>query len=222
MMVSVASIALAGPSIALFPQMRAGDIRPTQAVLGYLEVERKQEKIEDFGSRERNEYFQRNPVSVVIGPNGRVYAIDGHHFLRAVVEARGASEDVYVRVVANYSRFSKPVFWARMIERGFVYLFDENGEPIAVEDLPKDIRDLKDDPFRSLAGAVRAAGGFIKSQIPFSEFVWANFFRTRLKFKNSRHGLERVLPEAMDLAFNAETANLPGHISRHNACMALF
>src|SRR4051812_8194549 len=111
MMVSLASIALAGPGVTLYPRVRAGDIRPTQGSLGYLEVDRKEENIESKNSRERSAYFEANPVSVVIGPNGHIYAVDGHHFLRAVVEARGSNEEVNVKVIANYSRFSKPVFW---------------------------------------------------------------------------------------------------------------
>ena len=39
---------------------------------------------------------------------------------------------------------------------------------------------LKDDPFRSLAGALRRAGGFAKDTRPFSEFLWADFLRRRM------------------------------------------
>ena len=42
---------------------------------------------------------------------------------------------------------------------------------------------LKDDPFRSLAGELRRAGGFAKETTPFSEFLWADFFRRKIKRK---------------------------------------
>jgi hypothetical protein len=42
---------------------------------------------------------------------------------------------------------------------------------------------LIDDPFRSLAGELRRAGGFAKDTTPFSEFLWADFLRRRVKRK---------------------------------------
>ena len=43
------------------------------------------------------------------------------------------------------------------------------------------VEDMNDDPYRSLAGALRRRGGFAKDATPFSEFVWADFFRPRFK-----------------------------------------
>src|SRR5215470_10804037 len=45
------------------------------------------------------------------------------------------------------------------------------------------IANLVDDPFRSLAGELRRAGGFAKDTTPFSEFLWADFLRRRMKRK---------------------------------------
>ena len=50
-------------------------------------------------------------------------------------------------------------------------------------DLPKSVDKLIDDPFRSLAGELRRAGGFAKDTTPFSEFLWADFLRRRVKRK---------------------------------------
>ena len=38
------------------------------------------------------------------------------------------------------------------------------------------VAELIDDPFRSLAGELRRAGGFAKDTTPFSEFLWADFY----------------------------------------------
>jgi hypothetical protein len=43
------------------------------------------------------------------------------------------------------------------------------------------IADLIDDPYRSLAGFVRKRGGFVKTEKPYVEFAWADFFRTRVR-----------------------------------------
>ena len=42
-------------------------------------------------------------------------------------------------------------------------------------------RRASDDPYRSLAGELRRAGGFAKDITPFSEFIWADYLRRRVK-----------------------------------------
>jgi hypothetical protein len=49
--------------------------------------------------------------------------------------------------------------------------FDDKGRRRHYKDIPKSVRDLVDDPFRSLAGELRRAGGFAKDTTPFSEFL---------------------------------------------------
>ena len=78
-----------------------------------------------------------------------------------------------------------PAFWAAMRHDGCLWPHDERGEPVDWADLPSrlpsSVAGLRDDPYRSLAGLVRRAGGFEKSGRPFAEFVWANHLRTRVR-----------------------------------------
>ena len=60
------------------------------------------------------------------------------------------------------------------------------------KDIPKSVTDLVDDPFRSLAGELRRAGGFAKDTTPFSEFIWADFLRRRMKRKAVERRFRRV------------------------------
>ena len=60
-------------------------------------------------------------------------------------------------------------------------------------DLPKSVSDLKDDPFRSLAGELRRAGGFAKDTTPFSESLWADFLRRKISRKNVVDNFERAI-----------------------------
>ena len=62
----------------------------------------------------------------------------------------------------------------------YVYPVDENGVKKTIADIPKNLTDLKDDPYRSLAGFARNAGAFLKVWTPFAELKWANYFRTRI------------------------------------------
>ena len=77
-------------------------------------------------------------------------------------------------------------------------------------DLPKSVDKLIDDPFRSLAGELRRAGGFAKDTTPFSEFLWADFLRRRMKRKAVGANFERALEKALELAKSLDADYLPG------------
>jgi hypothetical protein len=70
--------------------------------------------------------------------------------------------------------------------------------------------DLVDAPFRSLAGELRRAGGFAKDTTPFSEFLWADFLRRRMKRKAVERDFERAVEKAIKLAKSEDAAYLPG------------
>jgi len=69
---------------------------------------------------------------------------------------------------------------------------------------------LKDDPFRSLAGELRRAGGFAKDTTPFSEFLWADFFRRKIKRKAVEADFSVAMKRALLLARSEEAEYLPG------------
>ncbi len=67
-----------------------------------------------------------------------------------------------------------------------------------------------DDPFRSLAGELRRAGGFAKDTTPFSEFLWADFLRRRIKRKAVERNFDDALERALALAKSDAAGYLPG------------
>ena len=93
--------------------------------------------------------------------------------------------------------------------------FDAKGERRHYKDIPKSITDLVDDPFRSLAGELRRAGGFAKDTTPFSEFLWADFLRRRMKRKLVDRDFARAVEKAMQLAKSEEANYLPGWCAPH-------
>jgi hypothetical protein len=121
-----------------------------------------------------------------------------------------------------------------MHERNWVYLFDRfGGGPRPPGTLPGHMKDLAFDPYRSLAWIVREHHGYFKNDAPFSEFKWANFFRSRILLDQDilagkhtfdefasevdPHGTleltddgKEVLDEALFLAASAEARALPG------------
>jgi hypothetical protein len=61
-----------------------------------------------------------------------------------------------------------------------------------------------------LAGELRRAGGFAKDTTPFSEFLWADFLRSRIKPKALDKHFESALDKALVLAKTKDAAYLPG------------
>ena len=128
-------------------------------------------------------------IPVILGPKKRNYVIDHHHLALALHDE--GSRDVAVTVIANLSKLEPDAFWTVMDNRSWMHPFDAKGERRHYKDIPKSITDLVDDPFRSLAGELRRAGGYAKDTTPFSEFLWADFLRRRMKRKTRRARLRR-------------------------------
>src|SRR6185312_2845933 len=92
----------------------------------------------------------------------------------------------------------------------WVYPYDSKGERRQFKDLPKSVADLADDPFRSLAGELRRAGGFAKDVTPFSEFLWADFLRHRIRRRAVEKDFDTALSDALKLAKGHDANYLPG------------
>lgn len=182
-------------------------LRPTQMTVGLREVERK--RAEWRGQRDdAGKYLGRHMIPVVLGPKGKSYVIDHHHLARALVEE--GQEEVLTTVVADLRPLSQDAFWVFLDNRGWLHPFDEHGQRRGYGDIPKRIRDLADDPFRSLAGAVRQAGGYAKETTPFSEFIWADYLRRLIKQTTVAKNFDKALDKALGYARSHEARFMPG------------
>jgi len=88
--------------------------------------------------------------------------------------------------------------------------YDAQGRRRHYDDIPRSVAELKDDPFRSLAGEVRRIGGYAKDTTPFSEFLWADFLRRRMKRKMLEKSFKDALKKALALAKTLDANYLPG------------
>jgi hypothetical protein len=197
-------------------------LRPTQFAVGMLEVDEKIEVVRKFGRKQRKAYVRDNPVPVIIAPDGAPYVTDHHHFL-AVCYHVGIKK-VAIKVVKNWSRrkMSYSAFWKWMWKSRHSYPFCQFGEgPRKALYLPRDIRGVADDPYRSLAWFVRKAGAFANSERNFAEFKWANFFRAkRLLDRHGMAGMPAALVKASRLAQSHEARRLPGFEKLKRAALA--
>ena len=152
--------------------------------------------------------IRKHIIPVVKGPKDRFYVIDHHHLCRALMIA--GVEQVSVTAVLNLQRLDMKAFWVFMDNRGLVHPFDEDGKRCNYKDIPKHIKDMTDDPFRSLAGALRRKGGYAKDTTPFSEFLWADFLRRQFNRKDLDTDFAGALEAALQLARSGQTDYLPG------------
>ncbi|NTZ92519.1 ParB-like protein [Agrobacterium tumefaciens] len=187
-------------------------LRPTQMTVGLREVENKRKQWAAIREEKGPDFLGHHMVPVVIGYKQRLYLVD-HHHLALALHYEGVKH-VLTSIVADLSHLGRQEFWSVMDHRNLVYPFDAEGARRPVDELPKRIIDLQDDPFRSLAGAVRDAGGFAKIEAPFTEFLWADFLRRRVSSKDLRHSFDKTMAGAVELARSHDARHLPGWCGR--------
>jgi hypothetical protein len=184
------------------------ELHPTQVTVGMREVEAKRKHWRREKKNKAGEFLGKHMIPVVLGPKGRHYVIDHHHLARALHD-EGVKE-VLCTVVHDFSTLDRETFWFNLDNRGLMHPFDDEGRRRGYKDIPDKISKLVDDPYRSLAGELRRAGGFAKDTTPFSEFLWADFFRTRIKRKTIENDFAHAMERALQLAKSVEANYLPG------------
>ena len=193
------------------------ELRPTQLTVGMREVAAKRKLWRDREEKPRElvNFLRSHMVPVILGPKKQRFLIDHHHLALALHEE--GAESVFVTVIADLHALDDHDFWNMMEFNGWTHPFDGKGRRRDYSELPQSVVDLEDDPYRSLAGELRAAGGFAKDTRPFSEFVWADFLRTRIKPKALKGDFDAAFAEAMRLAKSPEANYLPGWCAAHSA-----
>jgi hypothetical protein len=173
------------------------------------EVKEKRKRWRDHKSKKKQaELLGKHMIPVVLGPGERHYVVDHHHLARALHDE--GVEDILVSIVADLTMVDPTLFWNVLDNRKWVHPYDAKGERRLFKDVPKTVADLKDDPFRSLAGELRRVGGFAKDTTPFSEFLWADFLRERISRKGVEADFEKAIEKALALAKSKDAVYLPG------------
>jgi hypothetical protein len=188
-------------------------LRPTQMAVGMHEVEDKRKELRKRKPQKIGEFIGRHMIPVILGPKKRYYVIDHHHLALAL--HKEGLRHVLVTVVADLSALAPDAFWTVLDHRDWVFPYDANGRRRDFTDIPKSVTQLKDDPYRSLAGALRRAGGYAKDITPFSEFLWADFLRPRIKRKAIQADFSTALKQALRFAKSQEAGYLPGWCGPH-------
>jgi len=184
-------------------------LRPTQMTVGYREVALKRDHWKTLNKKQRSAAIDSHSFPAVLGPEDRYYIVDHHHLGRALLEENVKEVKVMVLkdpVVARLHHFlahdgAQPV--------GSIP-FGADGSRYEYEHLPKVVTEMADDPYRSLAGELRNAGGYAKDATPFSEFLWADFLRPRVPESKITKNFAKALDLAKTLAHTPDARYLPG------------
>jgi hypothetical protein len=188
--------------------VRIAELRPTQITIGRREVEQRKKLWRARKRQKEASWFGTHMIPVVLGPKEHHYIIDHHHLALALMEE--GLEEIFVLPVAHLERLAPELFWTFLDNRGWMHPFDEKGRRRPYDEIPHSLREMIDDPFRSLAGALRRAGGYAKDTTPFSEFLWGDFLRRRVKRRLVKDDFEQALREALKFAKSRDADYLPG------------
>jgi hypothetical protein len=194
------------------PRFKRASIKalcPTQLTVGLIEVEVKRRRLEALSPVDRESFLEAHPMPVVIGPAGKLYITDHHHLARAAFDAR--VKEACFQIEADYSSLRPDKFWHAMNKQSWVHPLDQNGVRHRYEHIPGDVSKLVDDVYRSLAGFVRDAGGFMKTTAAFAEFIWADYFRRNIAIEDVRADFGAAVRHAKRLAKSPFAKRIPGY-----------
>jgi hypothetical protein len=183
-------------------------LRPTQMTVGFKEVQAKRKQWAKLGHGKRKAAMAEVLFPVVAGPKGVYFILDHHH--TAVALMREGARKVQIGVVRDLSGLNRSAFWIYLDHESWVHPYDRKGRRRTFREIPASFAGLRDDPYRSLAGAVQDAGGFAKSDTPFLEFLWTNYFRTSIPAGLVKSHYHKAVRRAAALAHTQEAQHLPG------------
>lgn len=184
------------------------DLRPTQITVGMREVQLKRSAWRHEATEDGGKFLGHHMIPVIKGPKNRLYIID-HHHLALALHLEGV-EQVLTSVVSDLSYLDKDTFLVVLDNKTWMHPYDANGKRCNYDAIPRSIAKMTDDPYRSLAGALRRAGGYAKDTTPYSEFLWADYLRRHIKRSQLDENFEEAINSAMVLAKEQGASYLPG------------
>lgn len=184
------------------------DLRPTQLTLGLSAVKRRMDKLGGMSAAEFHAYLVRKEVPHVLGPGGSTYLLDHHHLARALWDT-GRTKMVLGPRIGDFSALNGKAFWHRMEAERYCWPIDADGNRRPYAAIPRHVRDLTDNVWRSLARSVRGRA-FDDLDTPFQEFMWGDYFRTFMSRRLIEARFDLAAALAVDLAALPEAEDLPG------------
>lgn len=194
-------------------EIAVADLQPTQWCVGFSEVWSRQDDFRDEGAKQVRAYLKRKPVPLVRNISGKLWMIDRHHRLRALLELQPEAR-AFGYVIEECSAEDPEETLRLLTQRGWLYLYNGRGHgPLPAKQLPKSLLELEDDPYRSLAWKLKQEG-LVRHEplIPYHEFRWGAWLRSRALPPFSSRNLDAALPAARGLVQSHSASHLAGWI----------
>lgn len=201
-------MALSHPVQPILHPVPIDDLRPTQITVGLREVHAKAKEWRQRPRDSAGKFLGSHMIPAVIGPDGHPWIVDHHHLALAMHHEKVS--EVMVSILAHLDHLPEKRFLAFMDSHNWLHPYDERGRRREFDDLPHHLTGLVDDPYRSLAGELRQAGGYAKSPVPYTEFLWADFLRDRIAAKDLEADFDAAIAAALPLARSKDAKHLPG------------
>lgn len=224
-------------------RLKLKDIAPTQVSVGAQATHCKAKAKFKRDEKKIQKYLLKSThhVPTVIGPaNGagkQFYITDHHHLSHALMVANQEQytdvDSLYACILTNRKEDETDDFWSFMVSNHLTWLDDENGKAISPSELEKrapDLKDLKNDAYRTWSRWVRDSCGYVKAGndcVPasypagaayFMEFLWADYLEQNMPGheeidKLSDKEITKLLEQAIALAQGPQAflENLPGY-----------
>ena len=198
-------------------------LRPTQWCVGFAEVWARQSDFAQETRHQRMEYLRSRPVPLVRSKGGDLWMIDRHHRLRGLLEIEPLATTTGYLVadgVGSEPEDGYGEILTYLAIRGWLYLYDGRGcGPRDAEDLPESLLDLEDDPYRSLVWKLKKEGLIRpQAQIPYHEFRWGAWLRSRPLPPFSSRRLEPALTPARRLVCSQAASSMAGWKGNKRSC----
>lgn len=188
-------------------------LQPTQLCVGMAEIRSRQRDFAKDDPAELRRYLQRKPTPLVRSGAGDLWIVDRHHRLRALLEL-DPQATAFGYVALQLAATERQQVLEQLHQRGWLYLYDGRGlGPLNPTALPRSLSCTQDDPYRSLIWKLKREGVVAAAPlIPFHEFRWAAWLRSRHLPPFSSERLEPALPAARALVRSKAASHLAGWI----------
>jgi hypothetical protein len=183
-------------------------LHPTQLTVGMIVMHDKKKHLSALNETQRHAFLQAHPLPAVVGPKAALYITDHHHLGRAALEC--GIDSAFACIEEDLSDRELDEFWKAMNKSLWVHPLDANGVRHCYASIPDRLEKLVDDPYRSLAGYVRDAGGYDKTPTAFAEFIWADFFRRNVAIEDLQADFKAAVEVAVPLAQSHLAKGIPG------------
>ena len=188
--------------------------QPSQLCVGMAEIRSRQLDFAADDAKQRRRYLKRKPTTLVRSASGELWMVDRHHRLRALLEL-DPNATAFGYVVLQLEVSERHAVLEQLHQRGWLYLYDGRGlGPLHPTALPSSLSGTQDDPYRSLVWKLKREGLVAAAPlIPFHEFRWGAWLRSRNLPPFSSERLDPALPAARALVRSQAASHLAGWIT---------